>query len=61
MISSLVIRSSPAPPAFAQATDKNMVVFFGSQTGTAEEFAGRIAKDAKLKGFKPMTADPQVC
>ena len=36
-----------------------MIVFYGSQTGTAEEFASRLAKDANRYGFKAMVADPE--
>jgi len=35
------------------------VVFYGSQTGTAEEFAGRLAKDASRYGMKAVVADPE--
>lgn len=42
-----------------KATDRNMVVFYGSQTGTAEEFANRIAKEAARYGMRAMTADPE--
>ena len=42
-----------------KATDRNMVVFYGSQTGTAEEFANRIAKEANRYGMRAMTADPE--
>ncbi|KAM9317928.1 P450 (cytochrome) oxidoreductase b [Pholidichthys leucotaenia] len=38
---------------------KNIVVFYGSQTGTAEEFANRLSKDAQRYGMKGMTADPE--
>ncbi|XP_059370959.1 NADPH--cytochrome P450 reductase-like isoform X1 [Carassius carassius] len=40
-------------------TGKNIVVFYGSQTGTAEEFANRLAKDAHRYGMKGMSADPE--
>ncbi|XP_067222004.1 P450 (cytochrome) oxidoreductase b isoform X1 [Chanodichthys erythropterus] len=40
-------------------TGKNIVVFYGSQTGTAEEFANRLAKDAHRYGMKGMAADPE--
>ena len=30
---------------------KKVVVFYGSQTGTAEGFAGRLAKDARSFGL----------
>ncbi|CAN0328319.1 NADPH--cytochrome P450 reductase [Lampetra fluviatilis] len=40
-------------------TGRNVVVFYGSQTGTAEEFAGRLAKDAQRYGMKGMPADPE--
>lgn len=38
-----------------------MVVFFGSQTGTAEEFATRLSKDARRYGLKAITGDPEEC
>ena len=38
---------------------RNVVVFYGSQTGTAEEFAGRLAKDASRYGMKAIVADPE--
>lgn len=38
-------------------SDKNCVIFFGSQTGTAEEYAGRLMKDARRFSFRAMTAD----
>lgn len=40
---------------------RNVVVFYGSQTGTAEEFATRLAKDASRYGMKGMAADPEEC
>ncbi|XP_037533313.1 P450 (cytochrome) oxidoreductase b [Nematolebias whitei] len=40
-------------------TGKNIIVFYGSQTGTAEEFANRLAKDAQRYGMKGMAADPE--
>ncbi|CAG0888016.1 unnamed protein product, partial [Darwinula stevensoni] len=40
---------------------RSMVVFYGSQTGTAEEFANRLMKDAKRYGMKAMVADPEEC
>ncbi|XP_052433107.1 P450 (cytochrome) oxidoreductase b isoform X1 [Carassius gibelio] len=40
-------------------TGKNIVVFYGSQTGTAEEFSNRLAKDAHRYGMKGMSADPE--
>lgn len=35
------------------------MVFYGSQTGTAEEFANRLAKDAQRYGMRGMSADPE--
>ncbi len=40
---------------------KTMVVFYGSQTGTAEEFAQRIAKQAKRYGISAAVCDPEEC
>lgn len=38
--------------------DKNVIVFYGSQTGTAEDYSSRLAKEASSKyGLKTMTAD----
>ena len=36
-----------------------MVVFYGSQTGTAEDFATRLCKDASRYQMKAMAADPE--
>ena len=38
---------------------KKVVVFYGSQTGTAEEFATRLAKDASRIGMPAITFDPE--
>ena len=40
---------------------KQMVVFYGSQTGTAEDFAQRIAKQAKRYGISAAVCDPEEC
>ncbi|KAK6317265.1 hypothetical protein J4Q44_G00126650 [Coregonus suidteri] len=40
-------------------TNRNMVVFYGSQTGTAEEFCGRLAKDAQRYGMSGNVTDPE--
>ena len=37
------------------------MIFYGSQTGTAEELAGRLAKDAKCYGLKAILLDPEEC
>lgn len=37
---------------------KDVIIFYGSQTGTAEDYSSRIAKEASQKyGLKTMTAD----
>nr|ACO15661.1 NADPH--cytochrome P450 reductase [Caligus clemensi] len=38
---------------------RRMVVFYGSQTGTAEEFAGRLANEGIRYGLKGVVADPE--
>ncbi|KAL2096336.1 hypothetical protein ACEWY4_008484 [Coilia grayii] len=57
---------APAPPSRETSfmekmkkTGRNIVVFYGSQTGTAEEFANRLSKDAQRYGMKGMAADPE--
>ncbi|KAF8766875.1 NADPH--cytochrome P450 reductase like protein [Argiope bruennichi] len=42
-----------------KSTGRNVIVFYGSQTGTAEEFATRLAKEANRYGMKAMVADPE--
>lgn len=44
-----------------KATGKKVIVFYGSQTGTAEEFALRLAKDARRYGMPAMSFDPEEC
>jgi sulfite reductase alpha subunit-like flavoprotein len=38
---------------------KQIAIFYGSQTGTAEEFAGHLAKDAMKYGMKASLFDPE--
>ncbi|KAH0612685.1 uncharacterized protein H6S33_009065 [Morchella sextelata] len=39
-------------------SDKNMIIFYGSQTGTAEDYASRLAKEGAARfGLKTMVAD----
>jgi len=40
-------------------SNKTVVVFYGSQTGTAEEFSNRLAKDAQRYGLKALVVDPE--
>ncbi|KAG8527552.1 uncharacterized protein KY384_007704 [Bacidia gigantensis] len=41
-----------------EESDKNTVVFYGSQTGTAEDYASRLAKEGSSRfGLKTMIAD----
>lgn len=41
--------------------NRSIVCFYGSQTGTSEEFATRLAKEASRYGMKAMVADPEEC
>mgnify|MGYP001602690315 CR=1 FL=1 len=41
-----------------RSSNKNCVVFYGSQTGTAEDYAARLAKEGKSRfGLETMVAD----
>ncbi|KAL1960538.1 hypothetical protein VTO42DRAFT_7117 [Malbranchea cinnamomea] len=41
-----------------EETEKNCVIFYGSQTGTAEDYASRLAKEGSQRfGLKTMVAD----
>ncbi|KAL1736884.1 hypothetical protein EV714DRAFT_242318 [Schizophyllum commune] len=43
-----------------KAGNKRLVIFYGSQTGTAEEYAIRLAKEAKTKfGLASLVCDPE--
>lgn len=44
-----------------KASGRSLAVFYGSQTGTAEEFAGRLAKEGIRYQMKGMVADPEEC
>ncbi|XP_037974141.2 NADPH--cytochrome P450 reductase isoform X1 [Plutella xylostella] len=44
-----------------QSSGRRLVVFYGSQTGTGEEFAGRLAKEGVRYKMKGMVADPEEC
>jgi len=40
-------------------TDRRMVAFYGSQTGTAEEYASRLGKEGQMYGMRGVVADPE--
>jgi NADPH-ferrihemoprotein reductase len=42
-----------------KSSGKSIVIFYGSQTGTAEEYAQRIAKNLRLYGLKALVIDPE--
>nr|AVL92922.1 cytochrome P450 reductase [Ostrinia furnacalis] len=44
-----------------KSSGRSLVVFYGSQTGTGEEFAGRLAKEGVRYKMKGMVADPEEC
>jgi len=44
-----------------KTSGRSLVAFYGSQTGTGEEFAGRIAKEGVRYKLKGMVADPEEC
>jgi len=41
--------------------ERTMVIFYGSQTGTAEEFAFRISQNARRYGIKSLVLNPEDC
>ncbi|KAL7746978.1 hypothetical protein RI367_007690 [Sorochytrium milnesiophthora] len=41
------------------SANKNILILYGSQTGTAEEYANRLAKEASRFGLTCLTADPE--
>nr|ABO09628.1 NADPH cytochrome P450 reductase [Starmerella bombicola] len=46
--------------ALMEKNNKNVIVFYGSQTGTAEDLASKLAKELSSKyGLRTMTADPE--
>uniref|UniRef100_A0A1X7VJ30 NADPH--hemoprotein reductase n=1 Tax=Amphimedon queenslandica TaxID=400682 RepID=A0A1X7VJ30_AMPQE len=40
---------------------KRVLILYGSQTGTGEEFSNRLAKDSSRLGLPAMTFDPEDC
>lgn len=47
-------------PPHAHSQNKRIVIFFGSQTGTAEEYATKIAKEIKARfGVSSLVCDPE--
>ncbi|KAJ1719616.1 hypothetical protein LPJ53_005652 [Coemansia erecta] len=63
-----VASSSSSKSEYSEARDfvskmrkagKNVVVFYGSQTGTAEDFATRLGKDMQSAGVRPLVLDPE--
>jgi NADPH-ferrihemoprotein reductase len=42
-----------------KSEDRQVLILFGSQTGTAEELAGRLAKDLVRYGKKALVLDPE--
>ncbi|XP_043191359.1 NADPH--cytochrome P450 reductase-like isoform X1 [Amphibalanus amphitrite] len=44
-----------------KSSGKNVLVVYGSQTGTAEEFSTRISKECRRYGMRGLVADPEEC
>ncbi|XP_059488466.1 NADPH--cytochrome P450 reductase [Neocloeon triangulifer] len=64
VVQSMYESSSSSETSFVQklrASGRSLVVFYGSQTGTAEEFASRLAKEGVRFRLKGMLADPEEC
>ncbi|GLH11292.1 NADPH--cytochrome P450 reductase [Gryllus bimaculatus] len=56
--------AQPSDQSFVKklrSSGRSLVVFYGSQTGTGEEFAGRLAKEGIRYRLKGMVADPEEC
>jgi sulfite reductase (NADPH) flavoprotein alpha-component len=51
----------PTPPPAAPKNEEPLLILFGSQTGTAEALAGRIAKEARQRGFSPTVLPLNEC
>ena len=50
--------SKPGIYATIKAAERNLIVFYGSQTGTAEDLASRISSEGKARfGLRTMVAD----
>ena len=67
---SYVIQSTAVPSASSdnkgfvakmKNSKRRMVAFYGSQTGTAEEYASRLAKEGQMYGMRGVVADPEEC
>ena len=46
-------------PLSCYPQNKKVVIFYGSQTGTAEEFSQRLAKEGTRYGLPSITFDPE--
>ncbi|XP_078483250.1 NADPH--cytochrome P450 reductase [Ciona intestinalis] len=64
VVQSTLIRSESFDLGFLarmKKSGRNIAILYGSQTGTAEEFANRLAKDAQRYGMKALVLDPEEC
>ncbi|CAB3373587.1 Hypothetical predicted protein [Cloeon dipterum] len=64
VVSSMYQSTPSSETSFVQklrTSGRSLVVFYGSQTGTAEEFASRLAKEGGRFSLKGMLADPEEC
>ncbi len=48
----MCLASGRGQPSMEHYTDRNLLILFGSQTGTAQDIAERIGRDAKRRLYR---------